>query len=83
MKPAGLYIFVDPSIDATKHRAEIETPKFKMIFQGVSSIEDILGLIDLEPDGVDSVIAGRAIYEGRLDLKEAFQALNDLDTPEE
>jgi phosphoribosylformimino-5-aminoimidazole carboxamide ribotide isomerase len=50
---------------------------------GVSSIEDILGLIDLEPDGVDSVIAGRAIYEGRLDLKEAFQALNDLDTPEE
>ena len=45
---------------------------------GVSSLEDILGLIDLEPDGVDSVIAGRAIYEGRLDLKEAFQVLNDL-----
>lgn len=45
---------------------------------GVSCLDDILGLIDLEPDGVDSVIAGRAIYEGRLDLKEAFQVLNDL-----
>lgn len=49
---------------------------------GVSSLEDILGLIDLEPDGVDSVIAGRAIYEGRLDLKEAFKVLNDLNESE-
>jgi phosphoribosylformimino-5-aminoimidazole carboxamide ribotide isomerase len=43
---------------------------------GISSLKDILGLMDLEPDGVDSVIAGRAIYEGRLDLKEAFQVLH-------
>ncbi|MBN1833506.1 MAG: 1-(5-phosphoribosyl)-5-[(5-phosphoribosylamino)methylideneamino]imidazole-4-carboxamide isomerase [Deltaproteobacteria bacterium] len=49
---------------------------------GVSSVEDILGLIDLESDGVDSVIAGRAIYEGRLDLKEAFQVLYDLNKAE-
>ena len=49
---------------------------------GVSSLEDILGLIDLEPDGVDSVIAGRAIYEGRLDLKEAYKVLNDLNKSE-
>jgi phosphoribosylformimino-5-aminoimidazole carboxamide ribotide isomerase len=49
---------------------------------GVSSMEDILGLMDLEPDGVDSVIAGRAIYEGRLDLKDAFQVLNDLNKSE-
>ena len=49
---------------------------------GVSSLEDILGLIDLEPDGVDSIIAGRAIYEGRLDLKEAFKVLNDLNKSE-
>ena len=44
---------------------------------GISSLKDILGLMDLEPDGVDSVIAGRAIYEGRLDLKEAFQVLHE------
>jgi phosphoribosylformimino-5-aminoimidazole carboxamide ribotide isomerase len=50
---------------------------------GISSLEDILGLMDLEPDGVDSVIAGRAIYEGQLDLKEAFQVLNDLNKLEE
>jgi phosphoribosylformimino-5-aminoimidazole carboxamide ribotide isomerase len=43
---------------------------------GISGLKDILGLMDLEPDGVDSVIAGRAIYEGRLDLKEAFQVLH-------
>lgn len=49
---------------------------------GVSSVQDILGLIDLESDGVDSVIAGRAIYEGRLDLKEAFQVLDDLNKSE-
>jgi phosphoribosylformimino-5-aminoimidazole carboxamide ribotide isomerase len=44
---------------------------------GISGLKDILGLMDLEPDGVDSVIAGRAIYEGRLDLKEAFQVLHN------
>lgn len=45
---------------------------------GIRSLEDILELIDLGPDGVDSVIAGRAIYEGRLDLKKVFQVLEDL-----
>jgi phosphoribosylformimino-5-aminoimidazole carboxamide ribotide isomerase len=45
---------------------------------GIRSLEDILELIDLEPDGVDSIIAGRAIYEGRLDLKEAFQVLKKM-----
>lgn len=50
---------------------------------GISSLEDILGLMDLEPDGVDSVITGRAIYEGQLELKEAFQVLNDLNKLEE
>jgi len=40
MKPKALYMFVDPSVDLTKHRAEIETPKFKMMIQGVRSIEE-------------------------------------------
>jgi phosphoribosylformimino-5-aminoimidazole carboxamide ribotide isomerase len=41
---------------------------------GVSSIEDIRKLKAIESTGVDSVITGKAIYEGRLDLAEAIQA---------
>ena len=40
MKPVGLYMFVEPSVDPAQHRAEIETPKLKMMFQGVRSIEE-------------------------------------------
>lgn len=40
MKPKALYMFVDPSVDPTKHRAEIETPKSKTVIQGVRSIEE-------------------------------------------
>ena len=40
---------------------------------GVSKIEDIEQLMKLEPDGVTGVIVGRALYTGRLDLKEAIQ----------
>ena len=65
-----------PAKDALSRFAKSVTAKVTAS-GGVSSVEDILGLVDLEPDGVDSVIAGRAIYEGRLDLKEAFQVLND------
>ena len=66
-----------PAKDALSRFAKSVTAKVTAS-GGVSSLKDILGLIDLESDGVDSVIAGRAIYEGRLDLKEAFQVLNDL-----
>jgi phosphoribosylformimino-5-aminoimidazole carboxamide ribotide isomerase len=37
---------------------------------GVSSMEDLELLKTLEVDGVDQVISGKAIYEGKLDLKE-------------
>ena len=40
MKPVGLYMFVDPSCDSAKHKAEIETSKIKMVIQGVGSIEE-------------------------------------------
>jgi phosphoribosylformimino-5-aminoimidazole carboxamide ribotide isomerase len=39
---------------------------------GVSKIEDIEQLMKLEPDGIIGVIAGRALYTGRLDLEEAI-----------
>ncbi len=44
---------------------------------GVSSLDDIKRLKDAERYGVDSVIVGRAIYEKRFSLSEAFRAAND------
>ncbi len=40
---------------------------------GVSKIEDIKQLMELEPDGIIGVIVGRALYTGRLDLEEAIR----------
>ena len=38
---------------------------------GVSSLNDLKQLAELERDGVDEVIVGKAIYERQLDLREA------------
>jgi phosphoribosylformimino-5-aminoimidazole carboxamide ribotide isomerase len=46
---------------------------------GVSSLEDIKRLSELETDGVDSMIVGKALYEGRFTLKEAIKACYGLD----
>ena len=40
---------------------------------GVSSMADLEQLKTLEAVGVDQVISGKAIYEGKLDLKEVFK----------
>ncbi|MGZ3514580.1 MAG: 1-(5-phosphoribosyl)-5-[(5-phosphoribosylamino)methylideneamino]imidazole-4-carboxamide isomerase [Thermodesulfobacteriota bacterium] len=40
---------------------------------GVSRMEDIEHLLELEPDGVIGVIVGRALYTGQLDLEEAIR----------
>jgi len=40
---------------------------------GVSRIEDIEHLLELESEGVIGVIVGRALYTGRLDLEKAIQ----------
>jgi phosphoribosylformimino-5-aminoimidazole carboxamide ribotide isomerase len=39
---------------------------------GVSSLEDIARMCDLEVDGVDSVIVGKALYEGRFSVQDAL-----------
>ena len=39
---------------------------------GVSSTEDLVQLRELAADGVDQVIVGKAIYEGRIDLAEVL-----------
>jgi phosphoribosylformimino-5-aminoimidazole carboxamide ribotide isomerase len=40
---------------------------------GISNIEDIRKLSQMEKDGIIGCITGKAIYEGKLDLKEALK----------
>lgn len=40
---------------------------------GISGIDDILELKRLEPKGLVACIVGKALYEGKLDLKEAIE----------
>ncbi len=40
---------------------------------GLSSMDDIRSLVQYEADGIIGAIAGRAIYEGTLDFKEALK----------
>jgi phosphoribosylformimino-5-aminoimidazole carboxamide ribotide isomerase len=41
---------------------------------GVGSLEDLAHVAQLESDGVDSVIVGKALYENRFTLKQALRA---------
>lgn len=61
------------NVEETRRMAK-ETGLWITASGGVSSIEDISKLKAIESTGVDSVITGKAIYEGRLDLAEAIQA---------
>jgi phosphoribosylformimino-5-aminoimidazole carboxamide ribotide isomerase len=44
---------------------------------GVGDLTDLLSLLSLEPHGVSGVIVGRALYDGRVDLGEALQAIGE------
>lgn len=63
-----------PNIEETRRLAEaVNIPV--VASGGISSIEDIQNLIPLETVGVVGVIIGRALYSGRLKLKEAIEVL--------
>jgi phosphoribosylformimino-5-aminoimidazole carboxamide ribotide isomerase len=60
-----------PNLDATLELAEaVSIPV--VASGGVSSIEDIKNLLPLETAGVSGVIIGKALYSGKLDLREAL-----------
>lgn len=59
-----------PNLEATRSLAEaISIPVIAS--GGVSSLEDILRLLEIESSGVEGVITGKAIYTGALNLREA------------
>ncbi|MBT4205437.1 MAG: 1-(5-phosphoribosyl)-5-[(5-phosphoribosylamino)methylideneamino]imidazole-4-carboxamide isomerase [Gammaproteobacteria bacterium] len=45
---------------------------------GVTNLEDIRGLAEVEDDGVAGAITGKAIYEGTLDFAEAQKLADEL-----
>jgi len=68
------------NIEQTARMANVGLPVIAS--GGVSSIEDIAALIEVQHPHISGVISGRAIYEGTLDLSKAQQlcdgALHDL-----
>jgi len=60
-----------PNVLETGRMAE-ETGLLITASGGVSSVEDIRSLKPIEESGVDSVIVGKALYEGKFTLREAI-----------
>lgn len=82
MQEAGVrqLVFTDISRDGTL--AGVNIPKIEKLLEvisvplivagGISSLQDLIKLKALEPKGLKAVIVGKALYEGKLDLKEAI-----------
>jgi phosphoribosylformimino-5-aminoimidazole carboxamide ribotide isomerase len=64
------------NIDATRAIAEASGLKVTAS-GGVASLDDIYALKQLEEYGVDSVIIGKALYEGVFSLEEALDAADE------
>jgi len=60
-----------PNIEALKHMLRAVSVDV-IASGGISNIEDIKTLLQLESEGLYGAITGRALYEGTLDLKEAL-----------
>ncbi len=75
-------IYTDITRDGTQWGVNIEetrrlaqTVKIPVIASGgVASLDDLLLLKELEEDGVEGVIVGRALYAGNFSLQEALAA---------
>ena len=63
-----------PSIELYKAMLEKYTDLYLIASGGVSSMEDIRAL---ETAGVPAVIFGKALYEGRITLKEIERMMQD------
>lgn len=50
---------------------------------GLTSLDDIKALCEIESEGITGVITGRAIYQGTLDFKKAQAAIDKLEQDKE
>ena len=65
-----------PNLESTRELA-VRTGLAVIASGGISSLDDIRAVRELEPFGVDSVITGKALYDGRLDLREAIRICDE------
>ena len=70
------------NLDTTREIAEASGLKVTAS-GGVATLDDIYALRELEPYGVDSVIIGKALYEGIFTLEEALDAAEGDDDLED
>ena len=66
------------NIEATRAIAEASGLKITAS-GGVASLDDVYAVKELEEYGVDSLIIGKALYEGIFTLEEALDAADDYD----
>lgn len=77
-----MIIYTDTSVDGTLKGPNLpgirefldQTGLGVIVAGGISKLDDVLQLKKLERRGVVGVITGKAIYAGKLNLKEAIQA---------
>ena len=65
-----------PNLDALRQMAAASSVPV-IASGGVGCMADLLALLALEPLGVEGVIVGRALYDGRIDLGEALKVLGN------
>ena len=63
-----------PNLEALRSMAEASSVPV-IASGGVGCMADLLALLALEPYGVSGVIVGRALYDGRVMLKEGIEAV--------
>lgn len=69
-------------VETSRLREALKVSKHPLILAGgVSTIEDIKRLKEIDESNFLGVITGRAIYEGTLDLREAIQLTEDGSNP--
>ncbi|BAQ60194.1 phosphoribosylformimino-5-aminoimidazole carboxamide ribotide isomerase [Geminocystis sp. NIES-3708] len=67
---------IGPNLEALKELAKV-TDIPVIASGGISSLTDLLSLLSLEYLGVNGVIVGKALYTGKVDLKEAIAAIGN------
>ena len=65
-----------PNLEALRAMAEASAVPV-IASGGIGNLEHLLALLALAPLGIEGVIVGRALYDGRVDLAEAIQAIGD------
>jgi phosphoribosylformimino-5-aminoimidazole carboxamide ribotide isomerase len=66
-------MLIGVNVEATARLArELKTPVIAS--GGIASLDDIKNLLNYESEGIIGAIAGRALYEGKLDFKAALKA---------